>query len=421
MATGMSGSSFDSSLNGKWLARFLTIWTPQVVSLLGGGVVQFALVWWVASQTDSAFLVSLAAAMTLVPRVVLNPVIGALVDRWSRRATMIAANGVVVVCSTLLGVLFLGGRVEVEHVLLVLLVRSTADTFYTRAVVASTSMLVPASHLTRVSAVNQAMVGVMLFVTPGVGAILLESSSFVAVMAIDFSAAVLAIVPLAFLCIPQIRPDRGDRSRAGIGPLLGDIAEGLRYLRNWTGAFGMLVLAALMNFVMQPFFLLLAVFVRNSLNGGEVEYGLLGAAIGLGFLSGGTVLGIWQGFRRRMVTSLAGMLGAGLAVFVAGFAKQLGLAPCLVVFFVAGAMMPFCMGPIQALVQIAVKGDMQGRVFSIMECFSTSVAPVALLLAGRVFDTAGPQYWYWLGGIAAIGLALFGWSSPNIRNLGVTN
>ena len=117
-----------------------------------------------------------------------------------------------------------------------------------------------------------------------------------------------------------------------------------------------------------------------------------------------------------MVISLCGIATAGIALVATSISVELVVV--LLCFFTAGAAMPFCMGPIQALVQLSVPSGLQGRVFSLMECVSTAVAPLSLLVAGLVFDRLGPGIWYLSGGVAAILLALLGAMNRAVRNLG---
>src|SRR5690349_12918291 len=72
--------------------NFLTIWTGQLVSLLGSGLSGFALGLWVLRTTGSVTQFALIAGCTLGPRIFLSPVTGALADRWDRRRTMLASE-----------------------------------------------------------------------------------------------------------------------------------------------------------------------------------------------------------------------------------------------------------------------------------------------------------------------------------------
>jgi MFS family permease len=81
------------------LRPFFVLWTGQSLSLIGSQAVQFALIWWLTEQSGSATILSTATLLGLLPPVVLGPVIGTLIDRWSRKRVMLAADGFTAVAS----------------------------------------------------------------------------------------------------------------------------------------------------------------------------------------------------------------------------------------------------------------------------------------------------------------------------------
>jgi MFS transporter, DHA3 family, macrolide efflux protein len=143
----------------SWMAPFFTIWTGQAFSLLGSQLVQFALIWWLTKTTGSATVLATASLVGLLPQVLLSPVAGAMVDRWSRRAIMMLSDGTVALATLALAGLFLSGRVEIWQVYLAMLVRAMAGSFHWPAMQASTSLMVPKENLARVQGVNQILMG----------------------------------------------------------------------------------------------------------------------------------------------------------------------------------------------------------------------------------------------------------------------
>ncbi|NLY49936.1 MAG: MFS transporter, partial [Firmicutes bacterium] len=57
----------------------------QTVSLVGSSAVQFALIWWLASETASPLLMSMAGLSAFLPQLLLGPIAGVWVDRLSRK------------------------------------------------------------------------------------------------------------------------------------------------------------------------------------------------------------------------------------------------------------------------------------------------------------------------------------------------
>jgi len=403
------------NLLSKWQVRFFTIWTVQTLSLVSSELVQFALVWWLIETTESATVLSVATMIALLPRAILSPFAGVLVDRWNRRVVMIVADSVIALSLVWLVFCFSTDKVQIWYIYVIILVRAIGGVFHMPAMLASTSLMMPKKYLSRVAGMNQMMHGIVMVVVPPLGALLLGIMSFRDIIALDIAGAMLAIAPLFFIHIPQ--PQR-DTAFPGTKSVWGDVCQGLHYIQNWRGAVGMLTISTLINFIMRPAFQLIAILVVSQFGGEEIEFGWMAAALGAGYVAGGLVLSVWGGFRRKMQTSLMGIVGAGLAILIVGLAPQTAFLMALGAIFMAGFMMPMCMGPIQALVQSTVDPSMQGRIFTIMSSVSTLISPLSLGIAGPLFDVLGPQVWYAWGGIAAVLIGLTGLSTPTILNLG---
>ncbi|NIV39165.1 MAG: MFS transporter, partial [Anaerolineae bacterium] len=158
----------------KWQIPFFSIWTGQAFSLVGTRVAQFALIWWLTKLTGSATVLATASLAALVPDIVLGPLAGAYVDRWNRRIVMIVADTLIALASLWLAFLFWTGAIEVWHVYVIMVVRSVGGAFHWPAMQASTSLMVPKEHLSRVAGLNQAMKGALNIIGPPLGALLLE-------------------------------------------------------------------------------------------------------------------------------------------------------------------------------------------------------------------------------------------------------
>ena len=129
---------------------FFILWGGQSVSLLGSQLVQFALIWWLTERTGSATVLAMASLVGFLPQVILGPFVGVLVDRWNRRLTMFAADTSVALATVVLAYLFWIEAAQIWHVFAILFVRSLTGSFHWPAMMASTSLMVPKEHLTRI-------------------------------------------------------------------------------------------------------------------------------------------------------------------------------------------------------------------------------------------------------------------------------
>ena len=76
----------------KWKQKFLTIAAGQTVSLIGSSAVQFALIWWLASETGSPMMMALSGLVAFLPQIFLGPFAGVWIDRLKRKYVAIRTD-----------------------------------------------------------------------------------------------------------------------------------------------------------------------------------------------------------------------------------------------------------------------------------------------------------------------------------------
>jgi DHA3 family macrolide efflux protein-like MFS transporter len=392
------------------LGPFLTLWAGQAISLFGSQAVQFALIWWLTLKSGSAAVLTTATLVGLLPQVVLGPFIGTLVDRWNRKAVMLLSDAAVALASLALAVMFHQGSATVPAVFAALFARALGSAFHGPAMLASTSLMVPSQHLTRIQGLNQALQGALAIAGAPAGALLYATFSMAGVMLTDVVTALVAIAPLVAIRIPAVV--RSAATETAAGGVWSETLAGLAYLRARRGHRALVLIGASINLFLVPAFALLPLFVQGELEGGAMTLGWMTSLFGIGMLAGGIVLGSWGGFGRRILTTLAGMLGLGAAVLALGLSPQSPIAIAAAALLAVGVMVPFCNGPIFAILQATIEPAYQGRVFALIGSLAAATAPLGLLLAAPIAGLAGVRAWFIAGGISALAMGLVGLSTP---------
>jgi DHA3 family macrolide efflux protein-like MFS transporter len=394
------------------------MWSGQAVSLLGSQLVQFALIWWLTTETGSATVLAMASLVGLVPQVLLGPFVGVFVDRWNRQRTMILADSVVALATVGLAFFFWQGTATLAHVFVVLFLRALGSSFHWPAMQSSTILMVPEEQLMRIQGLNQTLHGGLNIASAPLGALLLELMPVQGILAIDVATALVAILPLLFIHVPQpedaAAPVDGETA---VRAFWRDMREGLRYVWSWPGMLFLMATAALINLVLTPAFSLMPLLVTDHFNGGALELGWLNSAVGAGVIGGGLLLGAWGGFSRRVYTIFAGLVGMGTAVALLGFIPDDLFLAAVAIIFVAGMMQAVVNGPIHALFQAMVAPAMQGRFFTLVGSLSAGMAPLGLILAGPIADWLGVRAWYVAGGMVTAVLGLASFFIPLLREL----
>ena len=385
---------------------------------MGSMLAGFALVWWLTETTGSATVLAMATLVQLLPGVVLGPFVGALVDRWNRRRVMLVADSVIALFSAWLAYLFWAGSLQIWQVYAIMAVRAIGGAFHWPAMSASTSLMVPEEHLSRVAGINQAMHGILGIVSPPLGALLMSLLPVHAIMGIDVASAVFAVVPLFFVPIPQpTRHAPTGAEKPGKPSLWDDMHEGLRCVWGWSGLRAILIQAMVINFVFNPAGSLIPLMVTRRFGLGALELGWMNSAWGAGVVLGGLALGVWGGFKRRIVTSMIGLLGMGVGALLVGLAPATAFWMALGAMSITGFMNPITNGPIQAIFQTAVPPEMQGRVFSVIGSACSAMSPLGMAIAGPVADAIGVHSWFVMAGVSCIVMALWGLTSRAVMNI----
>jgi DHA3 family macrolide efflux protein-like MFS transporter len=399
-----------------WAARFFTIWTGQAFSLLGSQLVSFAVIWWLTQTTGSATVLATASLVGLLPQVILGPFSGTLVDRWSRRLTMILADSLIALATILLAVLFALGHVQIWQVYALLFVRSVCGGFHWPAMQASTTLMVPKAHYARIQGLQQMLQGGMSIASAPLGALLLAWLPMEGILSIDVFTALLAITPLFFFQIPQ--PARLDLQpeAQGKSTFWQDFKAGFRYVLGWPGLMFIGIMATVINFLLTPAFSLLPILVTRHFSGQAIQLATLESFLGIGFIVGGLVLSAWGGFKRRILTCLTGLLGMGLGCLVMGLLPGSAFVYAVATMLFLGIMNPIVNGPLMAAVQAAVAPELQGRVFTLISTLAAAMSPIGLIVAGPIADKLGVQTWFIIGGIVTCVMGVSGLFIPAIMN-----
>jgi DHA3 family macrolide efflux protein-like MFS transporter len=408
-------TQFNTDQNPNWKGSFFIIWTGQAVSLLGSQLVQFALIWYLTDTTSSATILATASLVAFLPNVVLSPFIGALVDRWNRRKIMLIADTFIALVTVGLAVLFALGIAEIWHIYTLMFLRSIGGSFHGPAMIASTSLMVPKEQLTRIQGLNQTLNGGLNIISAPLGALLIEIMPTQGILAIDVVTALIAIVPLLFISIPQ--PERDPTDLAKKPSVLREMREGMEYMISWRGIMIIAIFAALLNFLLSPAFSLLPLLVKDHFNGGATQLGWINAIFGIGVILGGLTLGIWGGFKKRVYTSLIGVFGIGLGSLLLGLVPSNYFIIATLGMAITGISQPIANGALGAIMQATVAPEYQGRVFTLLGSVAMGMTPIGLAIAGPLSDWLGIQTWFLFGGIACIVMGLLMLTIPAVVNV----
>ena len=373
-------------------------------------MVDFGLIWWLTTATGSETVLAVSTLIKLLPVMVIGPLIGSAIDRWPRKSILIIADSLIALVTLGLFFLFLYGQVREYTVMIVLFLRSLGSVFHVPAMKATTTLLVPAQHLSRIGGLNQVLSGSMNIVAPVAGALLINFFAVEVVLLVDIMTAMIAVAAISVNKIPQRTP--AVRS----GSVLREMLSGFRYVRIHRSLLYVVMTCTLANIFLGPAQSFKSLLITKVFMGGALELSYLAGMIGVGTVLGGLAMSIWKGFRRNLITSGIGWIGVGFAYMAIGLLPGSALTGLLIAAFVASCFRAVGNAPLEAFYQKNIAPDMQGRVFSVLFMLDNLSVPFGLVLAAIIGSKLPIQIWFLLVGLSHAVLGLSWMGSRAIRS-----
>lgn len=376
MTTRQVGAGVDATSTRPGMLRvFLTVWFGQTVSVVGSGVAAFALGVWVYQKTGSVTQFALILVLTSAPMVFLVPFAGALVDRWDRRRTMIAANLVSAAGVLALFALVATDRMAIWHIYLATALTAAATAFHWPAYAAASTLLVPKRHFARAAGLTEFSRAASVVLSPLLASVLLFAAGLRGVLVIDCASFLCAAACLVGIRIPSPEPQPRQS-------LMADVRFGWRYLAERPGLGRLLAQFSAMNLLCSfvPVLVIPLVLAATS----EQYLGLTVTLGAVGFLVGGVIMSIWGGPPHRARAIVLCGLAQGVGMLLAGLRPW----PVLIAIglFCFYFWIPILNGCSQAIWQSKVPPGLQGRIFAIRRMFAQGTTPMGYLLAGPLAD-----------------------------------
>lgn len=398
-------------MDSSWKRTFFTISLGQMASLIGSAAVQFALIWWIASETGSAVMMGLSGLAAFLPATLLGPVAGVVADRYHRKYICIAADLFIGCCAALFSVLLWLLELPVWSALVLLLLRSVGNAFHQPAFQAMIPQFVPAQELVKTGGWNQMVVSGSFLLGPAIGAALYAALPLPLLLLTDLLGAVIASGLLAAVQIaPLKQPPQPQKRR-----MLRELREGLEVFRA-DKALTLLVATAALCMVfylpLSSFYPLMTsqYFQASAWHGSVVEI-----AYAAGMMVSALLFGSVVQVKRHLLVSYMGLLGVGLVSAVCGTLPPAGWA-----WFVFAALcgaLGACGNlygiPLVAYMQTTIPPQRMGRAFSLIGLVSSLSMPVGLAIGSPIAERVGVNVWFLYAGIGvtllgAAGLLLHG-------------
>lgn len=298
-------SVVESLLPARLGSGFRWLLASSWATNLGDGLAMAAGPLLVASLTDDAFLVSLAALLRWAPPLLFGLYAGVLSDRLDRRRIVIAANAVRAAVLAALVITIAVDQLSVFVALLLLGLLATTEVFADNTSATLAPMLVHRDDLALAnSRIQTGFITLNQLAGPPIGAAL-----FAAGLALPFAAEAVLVVAGLMLVSRVVLPAHGRDPADGRSTIRRDIAEGFRWTVRHAAVRTLVLTILIFNITFGAAWSVLVLYAQDRLGLGAVGFGLLATISAVGGLLG---TGCYGWITRRV--SLGNIMRIGLII-----------------------------------------------------------------------------------------------------------
>jgi MFS transporter, DHA3 family, macrolide efflux protein len=394
--------------------NFSLLWTGQLISLIGDRIHLIALGALVATR-GTGLEVGLVFAMTAVPSVFFGPVAGVLVDRWDRRRTMIACD---VVRAVLVLAVPLAFEVHIGLVYAIAFAIATVTLLFRPAKTAVIPAVVGDRDLVAAnSALSVPETAADLIGFPIAGLIVTALSAVLgAAFVLDAGTYVVSAVLLWAMILPRQVAEVTER--ISIGAIWREMAEGFSFLWRQKTLLSNTLLSTVAQIgvgaeIVGSLLYAEAVVDRGALSF-EYLYSLLLAALAVGSVLSGIVVGAIGDRLPKGPMIIAGFIGFGLALVLAGLVTDPVIA--IVAFFMVGAFNMLFIIPTVTLFQELTPQRLMGRVVASRQALVFGSIAASMGLSGYLSQVIGPAAVLIISGAICAGAGAAGILVPSLRD-----
>jgi predicted MFS family arabinose efflux permease len=388
--------------------NYRLFWTAQGLAVMGMTMEFVALGWLVYVLTSSAFILGVTGLIQALPRIALTLFGGVAADRIDLRKLLIGVQGVSAAMYVALATLVVLDLVQVWHVWLLAFTLGALRAFDNPGRQAIVPLLVAREDIPSAVALGNLAFEVPRLVGPATAGVLIAAVG----LGTTFYVAALGFT-LSCLMYAIMRAPRATAQRSG--SVLGDIAEGLRFIAKnelFAAFIGLVFFNSIFGMAFQ---VLMPIFAQDILGAGSQGFGFLQGAVGGGAIVGSLIAArlAREGHRGRRALAVAALFG--LAVVGFAWSRSFGLS--LGLMFLIGCTNAYYMITISTTLQLLVPNEYRGRVMGLWS-LTYSLPPLGGMVAGWIAEQAGAPTAVCLGGILATAMAaLVAIRLPRVRKL----
>jgi MFS family permease len=370
---------------------YFPLWLGQLISNFGDTLHYIALVVLVFRLTGQGLAVAGLVAAEVVPVLVLGPVAGVVIDRFSRKAVLIGAD--LIRAGLVLTLLWPQGA---WHAYVVAAGLAAGNTFFNPTVQAVIPVLTTEEQRLAANSVAWSSGRLVQILASAVAGGLIALIGTEPAFATNAASFVVSALLISALRVPAHAGQLGAGAKRGLDSYFGDARAGLAFARHDRFVSRLLLVQALASLATGATSAMLVVLSDRHLHLPPAGFAWLIGAIGVGALIGPLIPNTLARDYRQPLWLFGPYVIRGIGdVLLAVFTP---VPVALALLFIYGLNTSTGMVVFNSTLQGAVPDAVRGLVFTLLDVTWSAMRLLSLALGGLLVDAVGIEPLFWTGG-----------------------
>ncbi|MFC5731869.1 MFS transporter [Cytobacillus gottheilii] len=380
----------------------------KMIAVLGSSLYGFAIGLYILAETGSSLNFAITLMLSVLPRILLAPVAGALSDRLDRKKIIIISDFACAVWLTIILLLFHFVFPEIWLLYTATAVLSTLNTFYTTAVTSSIYNMIGPDHLQKAMSLNQAAASLSTILGPVLGGVLFGFMTlpfFMMINIIAFTVSGIASILINYHLFSEKKEENEHNN------FFEDMKTGFVYVKNQPFIFNLILVCIWINFWFAVFPVAMPYLVLTVKGMEPFQLGIIEGSLSVGMLIMAIFLSSRPEMKKKENAIIGGMIALSLVLILLGIPSMPGLSAIsnnfvfiylIILVLLLSTFVMLINMPVMVLLQKSTPDSYRGRVMSIMEMGASAMTPLGFIIFGALLESVP----VWLL-FAVCGLSIF--------------
>ena len=367
-----------------WNKNFFLLWQGQLVSVFGDALYSIALGLWVLQETGSTAIMGSIMALVTIPRIILGPFAGVIVDRSNRKQLIVLGDIVRGIGMIFIAFAAINGSLKIWMVMLMGIIMGICSSFFNPSIQSVLPELVPKDKLIKANSSYQMATTGADIIGQSIGGFLYTIIGAPVMFLVNGISYLFSAFSEGFISIPKI-----EKKNVHI-TFKEDFMEGIRFIFKFKGLVRSLIMAFFINFLGGMIRVLIIPWFLSESSLGMTKYGVLNGFQSFGFLIGTLILSMVNikpkhKYKIYIFSILTFMVLRGLGAFINQFVF-------IVLFFTISYVFMFVFNTVaNSTIMLLTPSDKRGKVFATIGTLAMAISPIGNFVGGVLGEFMDPR------------------------------